>query len=41
MDPQCLQAGRHPGALQKYLELDIVQAAALQLPIPGQFPVGF
>ena len=29
MDPQCLQAGRHPGALQRHLELDAVQAAAL------------
>ena len=35
------QAGRYPGALQRHLELDAVQAAALQLTIPGQLPVGF
>ena len=33
--------GHHPGALEGYLELDIVQAAVLQLTLLGQFPVGF
>ena len=41
MDSQCLSVGHHPGALQRYLALDFVQAAVLQLTLLGQFPVGF
>ena len=40
MDSQCLLVGHRPGALQRHLGLDAVQAAALQLTLLGQFPVG-